>query len=53
MNVQPVNAVVMHHLDNVDKFLVEFTEFICPILPHIYFRDSEMHESPRWPDITQ
>ena len=53
MNVQPVNAVVMHHLDNIDKFFVEFTEFIRPILSNIYFRDSKMHESSRWPDTTQ
>ena len=53
MNVQPVNAVVMHHLDNIDKFFVEFTEFIRPILSNIYFRDSKMHESSRWPDTTR
>ena len=43
----------MHHLDNVDKFFVEFTEFISPILSQIYFRDSKMHEAPSWPDKTQ
>ena len=43
----PIDGVVMDHLYDADKLLVKLTKFVPPVFSFIYFRDSQMHESPR------
>ena len=43
----------MDHLDDADKLLVKLTKFVPPVFSFIYSRDSQMHESPRWPETRQ